>query len=63
MQYLLQSSINRTKIHQYNIAIKYIFKRKKIQIKLSENSLLSQNAFFFLRNFEVKKFAYILKIG
>ena len=49
MQYLLQSSINRTKIHQYNIAIKYIFKRKKIQIKLSENSLLSQNALFFAK--------------
>ena len=63
MQHLLQSSINRTKIHQYNIAIKYIFKRKKnAKIKLSENSPLSQK-FFFLRNFEVKKFAYILKIG
>ena len=34
MQHLLQSSINRTKIHQYNIAIKYIFKRKKMQIQI-----------------------------
>ena len=51
MQYLLQSSINRTKIHQYNIETKYIFKRKKMQIKLSENSLLSQNAFFFFAKF------------
>ena len=63
MQYLLQSSINRTKIHQYNIAIKYIFKRKKMQ-KLSFLKIHHfPKSFFFLRNFEVKKFAYILKIG
>ena len=36
---------------------------KKCEMEFSENYLHSQNAFFFLRKFQFKSFAYILKIS
>ena len=35
---------------------------KKCKIKLSENFYFPKTLFFFLRNFEVEKFAYIIYI-